>query len=84
MSVFYLDFRNGISSLATKIIINSRQKGCLHDSLQHLEDAFKSKDELLKVELIKKSLQSLRQIRGEYNNVEEIFDKIFSKFCIGK
>lgn len=64
--------------------MNIRQKGCLQDCLRHLENALESKDDLVKVEFIKKSLQSLRQIRGQYYNVEEIFDKIFSKFCIGK
>ena len=66
------------------MLLNERQSSCLNDCKQHLIDALKQDDNLLKVESLKSSVKSLKRIRGEYNNIEDIYDRVFAKFCIGK
>ena len=66
------------------MLLNERQSSCLNDCKQHLIDALKQDDNLLKVESLKSSVKSLKRIRGEYNNIEDIYDRVFAKYCIGK
>lgn len=66
------------------MLLNERQVSCLKDCRQHLIDALRQDDNILKVEHLKDSIKSLKRIRGEYNNIEDIYDRVFSKFCIGK
>ena len=77
-------FRNDLSSISAKIFLNERQNSCLRECLYHLKNAAELHDEILIVEQLKYSLKSLRKIRGEYYNIEEIYDRVFANFCIGK
>ena len=66
------------------MLLNERQVSCLNDCKQHLIYALKQDDNLLKVEHLKNSIKSLKRIRGEYSNIEDIYDRVFAKFCVGK
>lgn len=66
------------------MLFNERQLNCLKDCKQNLIDALKQRDNLLKLEYLKLSIMDLKKIRGEYNNIEDIYDRVFKKFCIGK
>ena len=76
--------RNAISSLSAKILLNERQTSCLNECLKDLVSAEKCKDNVILAEHLKSALKSLRKISGESYNIEEIYDKIFSNFCVGK
>lgn len=66
------------------MLLNERQVSCLKDCSQHLIAALNQDDNILKVEHLKNSVKALKRIRGEYNNIEDIYDKVFAKFCVGK
>ena len=83
-NILFVFNSNDISSLATKMLLNERQASCLKDCKQHLIQALEQDDNLLKVEHLKNAVKSLKKIRGEYNNIEDIYDRVFAKFCIGK
>lgn len=83
-NILFIFNSNDISSLATKMLLNERQALCLKDCKQHLIQALEQDDNLLKVEHLKNAVKSLKKIRGEYNNIEDIYDRVFAKFCIGK
>ena len=77
------DFDTAIQSFAP----NQRQKTSLQAALNHFKNAVISIREDLPLEIIaldlKDGLDSLSDIIGETAN-EEIYDRIFSEFCIGK
>ena len=70
-----------------KIIVNKRQRILLEDSLVDIENAIKTIEMNYSEEYIITDLKSannkIAEITGE-NTAEEILNKIFSKFCIGK
>ncbi len=76
-----VDINNGI------IITNIRHKNQIHKAIQNIEDLQKCIKENMSVDIlavyIKETLENLGEITG--NNVsEDIINKIFSKFCLGK
>ena len=76
-----IDINNGI------IITNIRHKNQIHKAIQNIEDLQKCIKENMSVDIlavyIKETLENLGEITG--NNVsEDIINKIFSKFCLGK
>lgn len=75
---------NDISSLSAKVLMNERQSTCLKECLRNLKYSADVKDNVLVVEQIKYALKALRKIRGEYYDIDEIYEKIFANFCIGK
>ena len=69
------------------IITNIRHKNLIHKALENIEKAKNSIIENMPIDItaicIKETLESLGEITG--NNVsEDIINKIFSKFCLGK
>lgn len=64
-------------------ILNTRYRHSLKMALQYLQNFSKQKDLVLAIEDIKNVINSLKIITGEIN-VEDVLDKIFSNFCIGK
>ena len=70
-----------------KIIVNKRQRILLEDSLVDIENAIKTIEMNYSEEYIITDLKfannKIAEITGE-NTAEEILNKIFSKFCIGK
>lgn len=77
------DFEVGNSGLVTQL----RHKEALRQALESIEKALQSVDESLSGEFIaldiRGSLDSLGQITGTISQ-EDILDKIFKDFCIGK
>jgi len=69
------------------IITNLRHKTALENSKERLRSALSALKEGLPLELIslelRESVQSLASLTGEITN-EDILEKIFSDFCIGK
>lgn len=70
-----------------KVIVNKRQRILLEDSLKDIENAIKTIKMNYSEEYIITDLKSanskIAEITGE-NTAEEILNKIFGKFCIGK
>ena len=76
-----IDINDGI------IITNLRNKNQIHKAIQNIEDLQKCIKENMSVDIlavyIKETLENLGEITG--NNVsEDIINKIFSRFCLGK
>ena len=76
-----VDINNGV------IITNIRHKNQIHKAIQNIEDLQKCIKENMSVDIlavyIKETLENLGEITG--NNVsEDIINKIFSRFCLGK
>ncbi|MEW6102818.1 MAG: tRNA uridine-5-carboxymethylaminomethyl(34) synthesis GTPase MnmE [bacterium] len=66
------------------IITNIRHKEVIERALKHLDRAISSKeDEITSIEL-RASCDAISEILGEKISNEDILDKIFSTFCIGK
>lgn len=68
-------------------ITNIRHKELIEESLKYLEEAKKSLEQNMPVDIIsinvKEIMQSLAKITGD-NVSEDIIKEIFSKFCLGK
>ena len=68
-------------------ITNIRHKELIEDSLKHLEEAKRTLEQNMPVDIIsiniKEIMQSLGKITGD-NVSEDIIKEIFSKFCLGK
>jgi tRNA modification GTPase len=68
-------------------ITNIRHKELIEESLKHLEEAKKTLEQNMPVDIIsinvKEIMQSLGKITGD-NVSEDIIKEIFSKFCLGK
>ena len=64
--------------------MNERQSSCLKECLKDLRYSVCLKDNVLIVEQLKSALKALRKIRGQYYNIDEIYEKVFANFCIGK
>ena len=69
------------------LITNARHEEALKNALSSLKQALKNLDENLSLDLvcldIKQAWDSLGKITGE-TSTEEIVDRIFEKFCLGK
>ena len=69
------------------IITNVRHKNLIHKAIENISKAQNSIKENMPIDItaicIKETLESLGEITG--NNVsDDIINKIFSKFCLGK
>ena len=49
-----------------------------------MKSASEYEDNVLRSEQLKYAIKELRKIRGECYNIEEIYDRVFANFCIGK
>ena len=82
-----LFFERGIPAAESVLISNTRHKASLEKSKEFLEEALKTLEEGLTMDLVtidlKCSWEALGEITGE-NLDEKIISKIFSEFCIGK
>ena len=85
-----LDIMFGLEKIKpdTEITItNIRHKELIEESLKHLEEAKKTLEQNMPVDIIsinvKEIMQSLGKITGD-NVSEDIIKEIFSKFCLGK
>ncbi|MEW6482664.1 MAG: tRNA uridine-5-carboxymethylaminomethyl(34) synthesis GTPase MnmE [bacterium] len=66
------------------IITSIRHKEAMERSLEHLDRAISSKeDEVVSIEL-RDSIDAISEILGENITNEDILDRIFSTFCVGK
>jgi len=78
---------NGELDLEEKIIINSRHKKILEDVKTMLENAERAMAEKMSEEFASADLKIAADLLGEITGQtarEEVLDRIFSQFCIGK
>lgn len=64
-------------------IINERHKNIVESVLINLEESIKKEDIIIKSYFLRNAMNDLGKVIG-LNNIEDILDIIFSKFCIGK
>jgi tRNA modification GTPase len=84
LSMFFNDKLNNVNEV---MIVNERHKKLLEDSILYLKNARKDVSDNMPVDIIsiqiKESAKKLGEIIG--NDVsQDIVDKIFTKFCLGK
>jgi tRNA U34 5-carboxymethylaminomethyl modifying GTPase MnmE/TrmE len=65
-------------------VLNSRQAESLQRCLGWLTQASDSFDEIMQVEFLKAAMLELKTLKGEIFNIDKIYDRIFSTFCVGK
>ncbi len=69
------------------MITNTRHKNLIGEAINHLEEAKKTLENDMPIDIIsidiKEALQSLGKITGE-NVSDDVIKEIFSKFCLGK
>ena len=82
-----LDGLESFLDLESGMVTNVRQKGCVDEALNHLVRSERALTEGLSEEFVlydlRKALDSLGELTGEIT-VDDILEKIFSSFCIGK
>ncbi|MFA5338583.1 MAG: tRNA uridine-5-carboxymethylaminomethyl(34) synthesis GTPase MnmE [Candidatus Omnitrophota bacterium] len=80
-------FGGGVRAAEGAVITNARQKDALRRSYESLTEAIKAVDGKLSPELIaielRESLDCIGEMVGE-TVTDDILDKVFSQFCIGK
>lgn len=77
----------GIDQSGSHLIVNARQKTALHEMINFLNYAIKSAEDGESLDLIALDLRSALEALGEITGsvaTDDILDKIFSDFCIGK
>lgn len=79
--------KGDLDAVTSPVVPNMRQKEALEEALEHFKKAQHNIKEGYPMELLavdlKSGLEALAEIIGETSN-EEIYDKIFSEFCLGK
>ena len=69
------------------LITNIRHKELIEQALKHIQEAKKSLESNMPVDIIsiniKEAMQELGKITGD-NVSEDVIKEIFSKFCLGK
>lgn len=80
-------FFNGDISINELYVSNSRQKEALLNARKYLMDALKTLESGFEIDMasmdIKEALNSLGELTGD-TVTEDILNRIFSKFCVGK
>ena len=75
------------NSLSASIVTNVRHAELLKQALHSLNNAKESLENEMSEEYIlidlKRALQNINELTGE-TTIEDIYDRIFSKFCLGK
>lgn len=77
----------GAEGYSGEIITNERHIECLVNCRTYLENAVKSLDEMMPVDLISIDVQMAVEALGEITGMtvsQEIVDNIFKNFCVGK
>ncbi|MDD2572931.1 MAG: tRNA uridine-5-carboxymethylaminomethyl(34) synthesis GTPase MnmE [Bacillota bacterium] len=86
-TIYNLVFSDGITSGDAVMVTRVRHADCLRRAKRSLEDAIKAMGNGLPIDLvsidIKAALEALGEITGD-NITEDIVDRIFEDFCIGK
>lgn len=75
------------TGIENHLVPNIRQKTALMKALEHFRNTISNLREGLPMEIIsfdlKSGIEKLEEITGE-NSCEDLYDKIFSEFCLGK
>lgn len=86
-TIYELVFSGGIRAGDTVMVTRIRHESCLKRAKISLEDAVEAMEKGLPVDLtsidVKAALEALGEITGD-NITDEIVDRIFRDFCIGK
>ena len=72
-----------ISSKAKKIDFNNEEINFLENILQYKDDILNEKDILIVAQIMRNILDDFSYEFGYINN-EDVYDRVFSNFCIGK
>ncbi len=81
------EINNGTENINDDIITNERHIECLFGCKNYLENAVKSLDEMMPIDLISIDIQMAVEALGEITGMtvsQEIVDNIFKNFCVGK
>lgn len=85
ISDFYFSF--GFDPLTDVLVVNARQEDCLRRAVKHLKRGLDTIEKFLSEEFItaevRKARDALEEITGKSTH-DELLDRIFSQFCIGK
>ena len=80
-------FEDDMDTASLSLIPNLRHKRALEEASQHFDSAALNMKEGSPMEIIavdlNGGLEALTEITGESGN-EDLYDKIFSEFCLGK
>ncbi len=72
-----------ISSKAKKIDFNEEEVNFLENILQYKNDILNERDILIIAQIMRNLLDDFSYEFGYINN-EDVYDRVFSNFCIGK
>ena len=72
-----------ISSKAKKIDFNDEEVNFLENILQYKKDILNERDILIIAQIMRNILDDFSYEFGYINN-EDVYDRVFSNFCIGK
>lgn len=86
-SIFDLITENKVVAKNTDIMINLRQRQCLEKAKERLEKSMNSNRAMMQADFItidiKGAIAALGEVTGEAVS-EEVIDRIFERFCVGK
>jgi tRNA modification GTPase len=68
---------------AGEVALSRRHRMALHEVKSLLDEARSSGDPIIRAELLRSARQSLDAVTGRAG-VEDMFDRLFERFCIGK
>lgn len=77
----------GITADDTVLVTNLRHKQALEKAASHLTDAIEGIGAMLPMDMVSIDLRSAWEALGEItgvNSTEDLLDRIFADFCIGK
>lgn len=76
-----------LTSIGEQIIVSARQRVCLQECLRYLLQSIEAIEERVTVDivstLVERAAKSLDELLGR-NLTEDLLDRIFSDFCVGK
>ncbi len=76
-----------LTSIGEQIIVSARQRVCLQECLRYLHQSLEAIEERVTIDivstLVESAAKSLDELLGR-NLTEDLLDRIFSDFCVGK
>ncbi|MGI6537450.1 MAG: tRNA uridine-5-carboxymethylaminomethyl(34) synthesis GTPase MnmE [Caldicoprobacterales bacterium] len=85
--IYELVYSGGLSSKNSVMIVNNRHKEALMRAKDHLQEALNGVDSGVPLDMVSIDIRSAWEALGEITGesiTENLIDKIFMKFCLGK
>ena len=61
-----------------------RQENCVNNFREEIDSSLETRELPLKIDHLKRAINILKVLKGEFYDEEEVYDRIFKNFCIGK